>query len=123
MVIERKLLFAGSTGRANLQTIFDGGAAISLICRDFAEKLGGIVNLPAPLEIRMADGTTKILLNEGIRLDFYLNDLRLSDEFYVIEELGDEVLMGAPTLQKWHIQLDYEDGSIVTDPKVARMRV
>jgi len=123
MVIERKLLFAGSTGRANLQTVFDGGAAISLIRRDFAEKLGGIVNLPEPLEIRMADGTTKILLNERIGLDFYLNNLRLADEFYVIEELGDEVIMGAPTLQKWHIQLHYEDGSIVTDPKVARMRV
>jgi len=123
MVIEKKLLFAGSIKKNNLQTVFDEGAAISLIRKDCAEKLGGIVLIQDAMEIRMADGVTKLHLNEIITVFFELNNLHLWDDFFVCEELGDEVILGAPTLQKWHIQLNYSNGEVITDPKVARLRI
>jgi len=123
MVIEQKLHYEGDKGTGELQTIFDGGAAISIIRTDKVRDLATILNMPRPLEIKLGDGVSTIIFDKVAHLEFYLNGLRLSDEFYVSDNLSDEVIFGAPTLQKWHIKLDYAHGEIITDPKVARMRL
>ncbi|HEY0548725.1 MAG TPA: hypothetical protein VGF13_03930, partial [Verrucomicrobiae bacterium] len=56
-----------------------------------------------------------------VRLEFYLNDLRLTDEFLVVPNLSEEVIIGATTMQKWKIKLDFEHEQIITDPRAARL--
>ena len=123
MIIEETILFKGDKGNDDLKVLFDSGAAISIVRRDKIKKLATFFKLPDPLVITLGDGVSKITFNQGIHLDFYLNGLRLWDEFYVADTLSDEVIFGVPTLQKWHIKLDFKHGKVITDPKVARMRL
>jgi hypothetical protein len=64
-----------------------------------------------------------IEIKERISLDFYLHDVLLSDEFLIVPGLSEEVIIGAATMQKWHIKLDFEHDTIFVDPKVAKMQL
>lgn len=48
------------------------------------------------------------------------NDIRLSDEFMVIPNISEDVILGVNTLQKWRIKLDFEHDTVIIDPKVAK---
>jgi hypothetical protein len=60
-------------------------------------------------------------IRERVTLDFYKEDIRLSEEFLVVPNLSEEVVIGATTTQKWRIKLDFEHNTIVIDPKVAKL--
>ena len=64
-----------------------------------------------------------IEINEAVRLDFYLEDILLSDEFLVVPGLSEEAIIGAATMQKWRIKLDFEHDTVHVDPKVAKMQL
>ncbi len=55
-----------------------------------------------------------------MKLDFYYQDICLSDEFMVISGLSEEVIIGVDILQKWRIKLDFEHDTVIKDPKVAK---
>lgn len=57
------------------------------------------------------------------RLDFYINDILLSDEFIVVPGLSEEVVIGAATMQKWRIKLDFGQDRLVVDPRVSKMQL
>ncbi len=73
-----------------------------------------------PLEIATAARDTYLKIEYRVVLDFYYNDIRLSDEFMVISNISEDAILGANTLQKWRIKLDFEHDTIVVDPKVAK---
>jgi hypothetical protein len=56
-------------------------------------------------------------------LDFYVNGLRMTDEFMVVPNLSESVIIGATTLQKWKIKLDFEHDTIIIDPRVAKLKL
>jgi len=58
-----------------------------------------------------------------VRLDFYINDVLLSDEFLVVPGLSEEAIIGAATLQKWRIKLNFDYDTVEVDPKVAKMQL
>ena len=64
-----------------------------------------------------------IEVNERVSLDFYMDDILLSDEFLVIQGLSEEVIIGAATMQKWRIKLDFEHDKAIVDAKVAKMQL
>jgi hypothetical protein len=41
----------------------------------------------------------------------------------IIEELGEDVIIEVMTLEKWHLQLDFEKEKLITDPRVPRFRL
>ena len=51
------------------------------------------------------------------------NDVELSDEFYIIEELFEEAVIGASTMQKWKMKLDFENEKVEADPRIAKMQI
>lgn len=55
------------------------------------------------------------------RLDFYHEDVRLSDELLVVPGLSEEVIIGAATMQKWKLKLDFENDRVIVDPRVAKL--
>jgi hypothetical protein len=55
-----------------------------------------------------------------VSLDFYIDDIRLSDEFYLVPTLSEEAILGVNTFQKWRIKLDFETDKVLVDPKVAK---
>ncbi len=122
-VIKLPLLFAGSKGEKNLYTLFDSGANLSCINPDYVEGLELPVSLGRTRLISTASEGHFIEIKEAIRLDFYLHDVLLSDEFLLVPGLSEEAIIGAATMQKWRIKLNFEHDTVEVDPKVAKMQL
>jgi hypothetical protein len=56
-----------------------------------------------------------------MRADLYYDDIRLSYEFMIVPSLSEEAIIGVNTLQKWRIKLDFENDTVVIDPKVPKL--
>jgi hypothetical protein len=123
MILERKLAFEGSQGRAELLALFDSGATYSCIRPDFATAIARLEPLPRPLDVETASAGHIIRITDRVSLDFYLDNLRLTDEFLVVPGLSEEAIIGATTMQKWKIKLDFEQDKVITDPRAARVRL
>lgn len=121
MVLTQTLEFRGSKGQAELNTLFDSGSTYSCLTPEIAEKLGRVDSLPDPLLVETADKGHFIQIEERVSVDFHLNGLRLTDEFMVVPGLAEEAIIGATTMQKWRIKLDFEHDQIVTDPRATRL--
>lgn len=119
-IIKLPLFFEGSLGEKTGYSLFDSGASFSCVRPDFIEDLEVPVKMRRPLEIATASEGTYLKITHAVRLDFYYNDIRLSDEFMVIPGLSEDVILGVNTLQKWRIKLDFEHDTVIIDPKVAK---
>jgi len=122
-VIKLPLLFVGSKGEKRLYTLFDRGANLSCIDKKQLDKLEQPVHLGRVRKLSTASEGHFIEISERITLDFYVNDILLSDEFLVVPSLSEEAIIGAATLQKWRIKLDFEHDTVHVDPKVAKMQL
>ena len=121
MILTKTMHFEGSKGVAELTALFDSGATYSCIRPDLVPALEEARPLPRVMNVETASTGHYLRIEQVVRLEFYLNDLRLTDEFLVVPNLSEEVIIGATTMQKWKIKLDFEHEAIVTDPRAARM--
>jgi hypothetical protein len=119
-IIRIPLDFEGSLGEKKLYTLFDSGATFSCINPNALDGLEHTLKLRKPLEVATAGAGHYLKIEYSTRLDFYYNDIRLSDEFMVVPGLSEDVILGVNTLQKWRIKLDFEHDEVVIDPKVAK---
>lgn len=122
-IIKHPLLYVGSKGEKTLYTLFDSGANLSCIHPDYIKDLETPIHLGRIRKLATASEGHYIEIKEVIRLDFYINDVLLSDEFLVIPALSEEAIIGAATLQKWRIKLDFEHDQVLVDPKVAKLQL
>ena len=122
-VIKLPLLYVGSRGEKHLYTLFDSGANLSCINPDFVEKLAQTESLGRTRLISTASEGHYIEIKDRVTLDFYLHDVLLSDEFLVVPGLSEEAIIGAATMQKWRIKLNFEHDTVEVDPKVAKMQL
>ena len=123
MILERELEFRGSRGREKLITLFDSGSTSSCISPERAEALEQSLSLSEPIEVETAGKGAFIHITRATRLDFYLNSLRLTDEFMIVPGLSEDAIIGATALQKWKIKLDFEHDQIITDPRAAKLKL
>jgi predicted aspartyl protease len=119
-IIRLPLHFEGSQGEKTLYCLFDTGATFSCISDDAIQNLEQLIKLRKPLEIGTAAAGHYLKITHSTRLDFYYNDIRLSDEFMVIPGLSEDVILGVNTFQKWRIKLDFEHDTVIIDPKVTK---
>ena len=119
-IIKLPLHYEGSQGEKVLYTLFDSGATFSCISPDAAEDLAILEKLFRPLDVATAAVGHYLRIEERISVDFYINDVRLSDEFYVVPGLSEDAILGVNTFQKWRIKLDSEHDTVIVDPKVAK---
>ena len=122
-VIKLPLLFVGSKGEKNIYTLFDSGANLSCIDKGQLANLELPVSLGRKRKLATASEGHYIEINERVTLDFYVNDVLLSDEFLVVPALSEDAIIGAATLQKWRIKLDFEHDKVDVDPKVAKLQL
>jgi len=69
-----------------------------------------------------ADPDEYIEIKEAILLDFYVNDILLSDQFLIVPDINEEIIIGASTLRKWRIKLDFEHDQVIVNPSLAKLR-
>ncbi len=121
MVLRIPLLFEGSKNSRQLYALFDSGATYSCINEDIAEEFENFSPLHTPMRLSTASEHVFMEINYRVTLDFYKDDIRMSDEFLIVSNLSEEVIIGAATMQKWRIKLDFEHDTIIVDPKVAKL--
>ena len=121
MVLRIPLLFEGSKNSKDLYALFDSGATYSRINEDIAEEVEIFTPLHTPLKLATASEHVYMELTNRITMDFYKDDIRMSDEFLVVPNLSEEVVIGAATMQKWRIKLDFENDTVIINPKVAKL--
>ncbi len=122
-VIKLPLLFQGSHGEKRLYTLFDSGANLSCINPEYLSGIEIAIPLVVPRFIATASEGHRIEVREVTRLEFYINDVLVSDEFLVVPGLSEEAVIGAATMQKWRVKLDFEHDIVHVDPKVMKMQL
>ena len=121
-VIQKSIKLAGSKGEKEVLAIFDSGATYSCIEPELAKTLGIIELLPELMSFGTAKEEGKLTARERVSLNFYINGYRFSDEFMLIPNLSEEVIIGAATLQKWRMKLNFETDEVIINPRVTKLR-
>jgi hypothetical protein len=106
-----------------MMTLFDSGANLSCINPLYLNNIESPVKLGRTRNIYTASEGHFIEVRERVSLDFYLEDVLLSDEFLLVPGLSEEAILGAATMQKWRIKLDFEHDKAHVDPKMARLQL
>ncbi len=122
-IMAKKLKLAGSKGEKELEGLFDSGATYSCIEKGLAQRLEIFTPLSTPLTLGTAKKGEDVEVKERVSLDFYLNGYRFSDEFMVIPDFSEELIIGASTMQKWRFKLDFENEEVIIDPRVTKFRL
>ncbi len=121
-IIQKEIKLAGSKGERKVVAVFDSGASYSCIRPELASELGLVDKLPEPMDFVTAKEGEKLSATEATRLNFYINGYRFSDEFMLIPDLSEPIIIGVATLQKWRMKLDFETEEVIIDPKVTKLR-
>ena len=121
MIIRIPMRFEGSKGEKTLHALFNSGASHSCISKRSLKDLEEPVELRSPLILATAIVATFMEITHSTTLDFYHEEARLADEFLVVPGLSEEVIIGAATMQKWRLKLDFEHDKVIVDPAVAKL--
>ena len=122
-IIKLPVRFEGSKGEITLYALFDTGANLSCIHPDYASEITELIAYPHPRRLATASEHHFIEINSRIVTDFYVNDVQLSDEFLVVSTMSEDAIIGAATMQKWKIKLDFEHDLVIVDPKVSKLQL
>ena len=127
--ITRDLKISGSKGNKFIKSaLFDGGASHSFMRVDTCKAIGDLIpfkdehgkKITKP--ITLADGETRLLAVGTCTFDTKVNDVDIRDEAWVVEKLGQELIIGADTLQRYGILLEYAEKGAGGDKIVTETR-
>ena len=65
----------------------------------------------------MADGQGGFTADSIMNLAVDAEGIRLTHNFYVVEDLAEELVIGADIMQQWKIVLDLENETVSIDPR------
>jgi len=122
-VIQKTIQLEGTKGSQEAMALFDSGATYSCIRPELAAALEIVLRLPRPMDFSTAKDGEVVTARERVSLNFYLQGYRFSDEFMLIPGLSEPVIIGAATLQKWRMKLDFEADEVIIDPRVTKLRL
>ena len=75
-----------------------------------------------PLRFTMADGREAFTVDQMINLDVMVGEIPLIYNYYVVDELAEELIIGADMMQRWKISLDLDNESVTIDPRALYLR-
>ncbi len=121
-LIVKEYTVTGNRRSDTVRVLYDTGAGSSFVRRDIAEILGNIVPTPRPMMFMMANGQETLSVNEDITLNIDVNETPLMFSFFVVDDLAEELIIGADMMQKFKISLDLDEESVSIDPRALYMR-
>jgi hypothetical protein len=122
-IIRKEIELVGTKSKRKEIALFDSGATYSCIRKEIAQELEIILPLTRPIRLITAQEKNYMEVKERVVLDFYLSGYRFSDEFLIIENLSEKVIIGAKTMQAWRLKLDFEKEDIIIDPRVTEIQL
>jgi predicted aspartyl protease len=111
-MIMKDYTVTGNSDSAAVRVLYDTGAGASFVRRDVAEPLGMIVPTPTPISFTMTDGQEVFTVDQAIYLDLDVDGTRLAYTFYVVNDLAEELIIGADMMQRWKISLDQDNETV-----------
>ena len=121
-LIIKQLILEGDKGKKDIAALFDSGASASFIRRDVAKNLATIVRFPKSWRFVQGDGKNEIIIQESIMVHLTINDVTVFQQILVANELSEELIIGADTMQHWKIRLDPENEDVIIDKKVTELK-
>ena len=108
----------GTRRNDTVRALYDTGAGLSCVRRDIAEILGETHTRPTPMRFMAFDGQEGASTDQTIDLDIDINGTILRHTFYVMDDLAEEIIIGADIMQTWKISLDMENETVSIDPRI-----
>jgi predicted aspartyl protease len=122
-LIYKKISIEGNRGKTLIDALFDSGASVSFIRKDVAERIADLLPLPSPRRFSLGDGKGALEVREVTHVDFHLEEGTIFDEVMVASELAEELVIGAATLQKWRVKLDFEHDEVILDKRLLNLKL
>lgn len=118
-----KVTFRGDRASAEIEALLDSGASVSVIRRDVADRLAGHFLDLKPRTLRRVNGHEWVAVRSVATLEVDMKSKSLDGQFYVIDEMPREVIIGVDFMQRWEIRLDPKahDFTIGVDPEAIEM--
>ncbi len=113
------------TGNRNSDTVralYDTGAGSSFVRQDIAESLGDFAAAPIPMRFLMVNGQETSTVNQVITLAVDVDGTPLVYTFYIVDDLAEELIIGADMMQKFKISLDLDNEAVAIDPRALYLR-
>ena len=117
-LIVKEHTVTGTRRNDTVRVLYDTGAGLSCIRRDIADILGETHTRPNPVRFMSFDGQEGASASEIIALDIDIEGNVLSHTFYVMDDLAEEIILGADMMQTWKISLDMESETVSIDPRI-----
>ena len=117
-LIIKEYTVTGTRRNDTVRVLYDTGAGLSFVRRDIADILGEAHSRPTPMRFMMADGREGASTSQTIDLDIDIDGTTLRHSFYVMEDLAEELIVGADMMQTWKISLDLENEEVSIDPRI-----
>lgn len=122
-IIIKPVEVIGDRGRATVQALFDTGASASFIRREMAERIAAPGRLLSPRIFSLGDGKAILQAQEVMTVDIVIEGVNIFHTLLIVDELGEEMIVGSDLLQRWKIRLDPEREEVCIDPRVTRLRL
>ncbi|MYC38584.1 MAG: retroviral-like aspartic protease [Chloroflexi bacterium] len=116
-LIIKEHTITGNRGSDTARVLYDSGASKSFIRADIAKILGDTGPAVETLTFMMADGQVGFTADSIMNLAVDAEGIRLTHNFYVVEDLAEELVIGADIIQQWKIVLDLENETVSIDPR------
>ena len=103
--IVREFEFRGDKGKAKVKALMDTGASVSLIRKDVAEKISSKFYGFSGLTLRKVDGQEWKKVKSFIPIVVVMKGKELVFNFFVVDDMPREAIIGADFMQSWEIKL------------------
>lgn len=110
-IIREILLVKGEKKEGKLSVLFDSGSARSLIRSSVAEEFATPRDLPAPIEVTVADGH-KVICKLYCNLIVEIEGKRIVIQPLLVDDLPVPLIFGALEMEAYMIKLDLTKGRL-----------
>ena len=122
-LIIKEYTVTGDKGSATVTALLDTGAVASFMRKDVAEGIVTLVTTIPPQRFAMADGKGTLTIDQVATVTVTIGDANLMFAFLAVEELAEEMIIGADMMQRWKIRLDPAEVEVSIDPLALRLRI
>ena len=116
-IIVKEYTVAGNLRSDTVRVLYDTGAGASFVRRDIAQPLGDFAATASPLRFMLADAQEGFYVDQTVSLIVDGDGTEVMYNFYVADDLAEELIIGADMMQKWKISLDLDNEDIAVDPR------
>ena len=121
-IIAKNYTVTGDLGSGTVRVLYDTEAGSSFVRRNVAENLGNIVRTLLPMTFTMADGQGTLTVDQDVALYIDVDGTPLMYRFFVLDDLAEELIIGADMMQRFKISLDMDNESVTIDPRALYLR-